>query len=307
MQNNFNLVQCVESQRQSFELALSDKRVIWEQEFQYATQAFDKNEYLLSMARNNPRSLQAAIVNVAAIGITLNPAEKFAYLVPRDGGVCLDISYMGLIEIAVRSGSVSLVQSFIVYDDEKFTLRGIGLPPHHEVDPFRDKSKSKPIGVYCVAKTHTGEYLVEVMSRDEVYAIRDRSPAWKAYVSKKKSCPWVTDELEMWRKTVIKRAYKYWPRTKRLATAIDNLNTHAGQGVDDIADNKIKDITPRSANDITNPIDAIRASLEANGKSESELCAWLNKAAKLPTLINSLDDLNEAQLIQVANKLEARK
>jgi recombination protein RecT len=38
---------------------------------------------------------------VAAIGITLNPASKLAYLVPRDGMVCLDISYMGLLHRAV--------------------------------------------------------------------------------------------------------------------------------------------------------------------------------------------------------------
>lgn len=307
MQNKFDIVQYVSNQRSAFEAAISDEKVIWEKECQYAVQAFHKNEYLLTMARNNPISVQSAIINVAAIGVTLNPAEKLAYLVPRDGGVCLDISYMGLIEIAVRSGSVVFAQSFIVYDDERFTLMGVGQPPVHERNPFREKGKAKPIGAYCVAKTHSGDFLVEVMSRDEIYDIRDRSAAWKAYVSKKKSCPWVTDELEMWRKTVIKRGYKYWPRSERLSNAIENLNTAAGEGIEINNGNQIKDVPHIRHDEMINPLNAIRASLEANGKSESELCAWLNKAAKLPTLINSLDDLNEAQLIQVANKLEARK
>jgi len=64
-----------------------------------------------------------------------------------------------------------------------------------------------------------------------VYDIRDRSEAWKAWVSSKKSCPWVTDEGEMIRKTIIKRASKYWPKTDRLDQAIHYLNTDGEEGL----------------------------------------------------------------------------
>lgn len=56
----------------------------------------------------------------------------------------------------------------------------------------------------------------------EIYSIRDRSETYKAYVAGKiKSCTWVTDEGEMSRKTVLKRIYKYLPRTERMQQ-IDN-------------------------------------------------------------------------------------
>jgi recombination protein RecT len=84
-----------------------------------------------------------------------------------------------------------------------------------------------------VVKTGDGDYLTHAMAIEDVHAIRDRSSAWKAWISKKKSCPWVTDEGEMVKKTCIKQAYKYWPRVEnsRLETAIHHLNTEAGEGL----------------------------------------------------------------------------
>ncbi|MEG7982429.1 recombinase RecT, partial [Listeria monocytogenes] len=71
-------------------------------------------DYLMKMALGNPDSVRRAIMACAIIGITLDPASKFAYLVPRDGEVKLDISYMGLMEIAVRSGSIRFARARMV-------------------------------------------------------------------------------------------------------------------------------------------------------------------------------------------------
>ena len=59
--------------------------------------------------------------------------------------------------------------------------------------------------------------------------------AWQAFINKKKSCPWVTDEGEMVKKTCIKQAYKYWPKAgggDKLEKAIQYLNTHGGEGLE---------------------------------------------------------------------------
>jgi hypothetical protein len=65
------------------------------------------------------------------------------------------------------------------------------------------------------------------MTIEDAYAIRDRSAAWKAG----KSGPWKTDEGEMIKKTCVKQAYKYWPKTERLETAIHHLNENNGEGL----------------------------------------------------------------------------
>lgn len=200
------------------EIASTQQIVDWKRESMFALQAIEKSDYMTKIANENPASLRNAIINVAAIGITLNPAAQYAALVPRDGSVCLDIMYRGLLKIATDAGSIRWAQAELVYAADKFSYHGPTRAPDHAADPF-SKQRGGVVGVYCVAKTVDGDLLCEVMSIDEVNAIRDRSSAWKAWVSKKKSCPWVTDPGEMAKKTVIKRARKTWPESRDVGQA----------------------------------------------------------------------------------------
>ncbi len=187
--------------------------VEFEREASFAMQALGSNSFLLETATKNPDSLKQAVLNIAAIGLSLSPVHKFAYLVPRDGKVMLDLSYKGLTQLAIDAKSVMWVQAELVYQKDVFTLRGRGQEPLHERNPF-DKERGDVVGAYCVAKTFDGEFLVEAMSADEIFDIRDRTQAYKAYQSGKvKSCPWVSDPGEMFKKTVIRRASKSWPMT----------------------------------------------------------------------------------------------
>lgn len=195
-------------------------------EFLFACQAFQKSEFLTTTAVRNPQSLKNAILNVASVGLSLNPAEKQAYLVPRDGQVCLDISYIGLADLATQSGSVKWVQAKLVHQNDEYQFQGVGKEPLHKYNSFGDRGPV--VGVYSIALTHDGQYLVEEMSVEQCHAIRNRSIAW---VKKPNSGPWHTDEGEMMKKTVIKRASKLWPKAPkdtRLFKAIDVLNEHEG-------------------------------------------------------------------------------
>lgn len=227
-----NIVEFVKQQEPLFCGALTDQSVTWAKESQFAMQILQGNDYLAKLAFQNQTSAQNAIINVAAIGISLNPAQKLAYLVPRKGAICLDISYMGLMHIAQQSGAIKWCQSAIVRKSDQFRREGLDKPPVHIYNDFdTEEQRGDIVGAYVVVKTVDGDYLTHTMRIDAIYAIRDRSEAWKAYKNKGTACPWVTDEEQMILKTVVKQAAKYWPRRERLDAAIDHVNTEGQEGI----------------------------------------------------------------------------
>lgn len=223
----------VAQNEQLFRNALSDERVKWQKESQFATQLLQKNDYLYTTALKNPVSMQNAIINIAAIGITLNPAAKLAYLVPRDGMVCLDISYMGLMHLAQDSGSIVWGQCKLVHQNDTYINNGLDKAPTHNYQAFGDRGDI--IGGYCTVKTPDGDYITEEMSIDAIRKVEATSKA--------KNGPWKTFWEEMARKAIVKRASKYWPKAERLDNAIQYLNENNEEGLEEkVVSNKIDDM-----------------------------------------------------------------
>lgn len=216
-----SIVQFVQDQTQIFNQSLSDEKIKWSRESQFAIQVLQENDFLRGVAEKNQSSLQNAIINVAAVGISLNPANKHAYLVPRGGKVCLDISYMGLMHLAMATGSIKFAECNLVYENDEFKRIGVGMAPVFNVQEFTDRGKV--VGAYCTVKTRDGDYLTEVMSLAEIKETEATSKASKG--------PWKTHWGEMARKTVVKRASKYWPKVDRLDEAIHHLNTEGEEGL----------------------------------------------------------------------------
>lgn len=216
MSNLTTLEKTIVEVRTSFEdLAAIHGIVNYKSEAQFAIQAMEKNSFLAKIAITNPKSLQNAVINIAAIGLSLNPALKQAYLVPRGNEVCFDPSYIGLIHLATECKSIKWAQAEVVRKNDLFKFNGVGEKPIHEMEPFGDRGDI--VGVYVVAKTLDGEFLVSTMSKTEVDLIKNKcvnssSKAWKDFYE------------EMAKKTVIKRASKTWPKTDmtyRLDKAIE--------------------------------------------------------------------------------------
>jgi len=234
-----DLVTLIDAQRDQFEKVVSDKAIEFEREKGFAVQIITASDYLLKVALTNKVSVQNAVTNVAAIGISLNPAAKLAYLVPRKQAICLDISYMGLMHIAQQCGAIQWGQAVIVRKNDVFELQGLDKQPLHKYQPFAT-DRGDVIGVYVVVKTAESDFLTHPMALAKVHEIRDRSEAWKAYKAKGTSCPWVTDEEEMIKKTCVKQAAKYWPRRERLDQAVHHLNTEGDEGIN-LKPNKMPD------------------------------------------------------------------
>lgn len=178
----------IEFVKPEFNKVISDSSIKFDSEAKFAIQALMNNDFLLSTAMNNKPSLINAVTNIAAIGISLNPATKQAYLVPRDKKVCLDISYMGLIDLAITSGSIKWAQASIVRKNDEFILNGVDKAPTHKYNAFAP-NRGDIIGVYVVVKTKDDDYLTHTMPIEAIESIRNRSVAYKAYLNKKVTCP----------------------------------------------------------------------------------------------------------------------
>lgn len=203
----------------------------YEKESMFAYQALVKNDFTLKTALNNPKSVFNAVINIASVGLSLNPATSYAYLVPRDKAICLDISYQGLIKIATDSGSIMWAKADMVFENDDFKYHGPAAMPEHTADPFGERGDFK--GVYCIAKTHDGDYLVETIAADEILRIRDESASIKYAKSEsmKNQSPWVRYFGEMAKKACIKRASKTWPKTEqheRIQKAIEVIHETEG-------------------------------------------------------------------------------
>lgn len=198
-------------QPQFEELAKIHGIVNFKAESSFALQYLAENDFLARVAMGNQDSLKRAIINVAAIGLSLNPIEKLAYLIPRKGKVCLDISYRGLLHVAYAVGAIKWAMAELVYANDVFEHKGVGREPVHSFSPFTDRGEL--LGGYVLAKTQGDEFIITHMSIKEIFDIRDRSESWKAFKEKKVSSPWKTDEGEMIKKTLIRRASKSWPHT----------------------------------------------------------------------------------------------
>lgn len=202
--------------------------VTFNKEVSFAVQILSKNSYLASASQN---SVLESVLNVAQIGLTLSPAMKMAYLVPRFVGgsvsCCLEPSYQGLCKLVTDTGSVKNIYAHLIYENDTF-IQKLGTKNEIEHSP-KLSDRGGIIGVYAVAVLFDGRTQTEVMNIDEVNTIRDRSEGYKAFKNgKAKSCIWESDKAEMCRKTVIKRLTKYLPKTdnwEKVARAIELTNS----------------------------------------------------------------------------------
>lgn len=292
------LVEVLKGVEQDFQ-RVNTVKLPFSKETEFAIQILDNNEYLAKAALDDQSSLRNAIVNVAAVGLSLNPVSKLAYLLPRKISgkvrVILEISYMGLVKVATDSGSVLMARAEIIREKDKFEYKGPFEMPVFEPDFFSERGEIK--GVFCVVKLATGGFITGVMNKADCYKIRDRSESYKAHLAEGKKSPWVTDEEEMMKKTIIRREYKMWPKTDRLDNAIDLLNQY--DGID----------FKKEAKDATVPPDEllneIREKLDLAKKTEKALLSSLPKHDCNSINDFSLEQANHA--IKLLNQLLLNK
>jgi len=162
-------------------------------------------------------SLLSSMLTLSAVG--LEPDGRLAHLVPY-GNVCTPIiDWKGLAQTAFWSGEVATQGAEIIYEGDKFDYSCGQVLDHIPWWLRRDKDKPKTqgaaMGAYATATMKDGTKQSVVMSADQILAIKARSKS-------KDKGPWVTDEMEMWKKTAYRRLSKWLPiANERFAKALE--------------------------------------------------------------------------------------
>jgi len=197
-------------------LEIADEKT-YAKEIVFAVQALRGSE---ALQKCDPQSIKNSIVNVALIGVTLNPLLQQAFLVPRKGKAVLDLSYRGLCKIAIDSGSVYDIDASAVFEGDEFYYE-MGLNPvlTHRPKLFANDKDKKVIAVYAVATLHHNIKKFVVLDLEKIERARKSSQTknvWEAHFD------------EMAKKTAVKLLYKMLPQTEKMSTAISVVNEHEG-------------------------------------------------------------------------------
>lgn len=285
-----NLKLIVQTVRPDFEkLAALHGVVNYLEEASFAIQLLQDNDYLARVARGNPDSLKRAILNVAIIGLSLNPYKKQAYLIPRKGKICLDISYQGEIDVHVDAGAIKYAVPELVYQNDEFHWLNMNTRPIHKFEPFGDRGRL--IGGYVVAALPDGSMIITHMAVDAIHDIRERSESFKSG----KGGPWITDYEEMAKKTLIRRAKKSWPksnydeRVRKVEEVLDEAHPILLNAPPELE-------TPERADLMLK----MRTALEITGKSEADYVNYLVRICR-----RNIKELNDLTAIEMRTALTA--
>lgn len=167
------------------------------------------------LANCDRTSFMQAMLTLSQLG--LEPDGRMAHLIPFRNNKAqrvdcqLIVDYKGLVELAQRSGKVSKIHADVVCENDLFEY-DMGEINKHVVD-FR-KPRGEAYAAYARVVMKDGTSKCEVMSREEIDAVRARSRAGG-------SGPWVTDWREMAKKTVFRRCSKWLSLSPELRDVVE--------------------------------------------------------------------------------------
>jgi recombination protein RecT len=194
----------------------------------------------------DPASFFQCLLSLSQWG--LEPDGRHAHLIPfannKKGTVeCqLIIDYKGLVQLAMRTGKIASIHCDTVCENDEF-LYDCGEVVSHKIN-FREP-RGKAYAFVCIIKMKDGGKKCEVMTLEEVEAIRRRSRSAN-------NGPWVTDFNEMAKKTVFRRATKWIELSAEIRDAFDHDDK-------DYVDGRVTERRTTTADDIANLIEATPA------------------------------------------------
>lgn len=173
------------------------------------------------LAECDPISLLACVIESAQLNLEPDPVLGEIYFVPFKKRASIIVGWKGFVKLATNGPDIYKVVPTIVRKGEKFALRyGTNpaidhIPGEHGAENNADTAWR---GVYAVAFHRDGHTDFEYLEREDVFARRSKSSAWR---NDKKDSPWFTDKAAMWRKSAIRALGARLPKSPKLQRALE--------------------------------------------------------------------------------------
>lgn len=223
------------------------------------------------LANCDQSSFFQCLLTLSALG--LEPDGRRAHLIPfenRKRGVTecqLIIDWKGLVELALRSGTVANLHADVVREGDVFDYSAGKIKTHIPWFLRRDNEKPTKAGevfaAYAIAEFKDGTTKAEVLALDEINGIRDASQGYRA--AKKfnnDSHPWIAHWLEMAKKTAFRRLSKWLPLSPEYRDALDAEETQDAATIPIVATvSGSPFVLPEQAEDSTQETDNSNADL----------------------------------------------
>ena len=193
-----------------------------------------------------PESFLGAVMQAAQLGVEPNTPLGQAYLIPyRNKGrlECqFQLGYKGMLDLAYRSGEVSIIDAQAVHENDDFTFE-YGLEPKLKFKPSLT-NRGPVVAYYAMFRTKDGGFNFAVMSKEDVEQFaRQYSKAAGSGFS-----PWNTNFDSMAKKTVLKQVLKYAPLKSDFMRSVatdETIKTNIQPNMADLEDETEPiDVTP---------------------------------------------------------------
>lgn len=156
----------------------------------------------------------------------LEPDGRVAHLIPfwNSKRGCMEcqviIDYKGIVELARRTGEISVIHADVVCEEDEFDYDRGQLITHR---PNYKKPRGAMYATYALVRFKDGTEQCTVMTMDDVESIRKRSKS-------PDKGPWVTDYAAMAMKTVFKRLSKWISLSPEIRDAIETEQDYVDAG-----------------------------------------------------------------------------
>lgn len=173
-------------------------------------------------------SIKNALVQAAQTNLYPGAMQECC-IIPYGDTATFQPMYQGLIKLAYNSGFIKSINAEVVYDNDEFSVE-LGTNQHLRHVPNLNGNRGNRKCVWCVIKPVYGEAMIRVLPISFIEGIRRRSKG-----AKKPDSPW-NDDSEvgydaMAKKTAIKQALKFVPKSPKLQQAISlDDDSESGKG-----------------------------------------------------------------------------